>query len=597
MATTRHSYADETLMERRTDQLTDQATVAEVTQSQLQETDDEKSFKGSSSLASLGEVQTVQPLAAQDAPTPRLIDIFRRRGRTFDLDAVATQPSVYDDPQQAKYSQPHPQWENNHRFDPNFRWTWREEKALIRKLDLRIALWAFIMFFSLDLDRENIAQANADDMLKDLGIPDKDYNLGQTLFRVAFLCAELPSQMISKKVGADRWIPAQLILWSIVSASQFGMKGRSSFLAFRWLIGMLQGGFIPDTVLWLSYFYTKKELPLRLAFFWVSNYLVKIVSPFLALGLLRLRGTGGHAGWQYLFLLEGLITLIVGLFSIVNMPAGPTQTKNWFYKKGWFSEREEYIMVNRIIRDDPSKADMHNRQGIDFAGFKKTLWDYDLWPFYALGLTFLIPSYPLSQYLTLQLKRLGFSTSLTNALSIPAPALGLVLLLAVTTLTEVVNNRSFVCMLEDLWSAPCYLALFLLPKSAGHWSYWSIASLQQAAPYVHPAQVAWVARNSGSVRARTISAALYNMCVQISSIIGANVYQPSDKPYYRKGNLAMAILGVAVCGQYLFIYFYYKWRNASRERKWSAMTKEEQIQYLEVHRDDGNKRLDFRFAT
>lgn len=162
--------------------------------------------------------------------------------------------------------------------------------------------------------------------------------------------AELPSQMISKKIGADRWIPAQLILWSAFSAAQFGMKGPSSFLAFRWMIGALQGGFIPDTVLWLSYFYKRSELPLRLAWFWVSNYLVKIISPFLALGILRLRGQNGHAGWQYLFLIEGALTLVVGLFSIVNMPAGPTQTKNWFYKKGWFTEREEYIMVSPFDR-------------------------------------------------------------------------------------------------------------------------------------------------------------------------------------------------------------------------------------------------------
>jgi MFS family permease len=189
----------------------------------------------------------------------------------------------------------------------------------------------------------------------------------------------------------------QMMLWSVVAASQAALSGRSSFYLCRVLIGVLEGGFIPDLVLWLSYFYTSTELPVRLSFFWTALNLTTIVASLLAFGIFHLDNAHGLAGWRWLFLIEvssltpscrdgflstlqGLITLAIGVASVFLMPASAVQTKTWFRPKGWFTDREVKIVVNRVLRDDPSKGDMHNRQAITIKRLWQSLSDYDLWP-------------------------------------------------------------------------------------------------------------------------------------------------------------------------------------------------------------------------
>ncbi|KAI0800679.1 MFS general substrate transporter [Fomes fomentarius] len=542
------------------------------------------------------------------------------QGRSFwrrpkhGLDSIATQPSVFDDSVTLEIYRPPVVWENAHRFDPSARWTWREEYRVVRKIDKYIMVWAFIMFFSLDLDRTNLLQANTDNFLPDLGLTTNDFNLGNTLFKLCFLIAELPSQLVSKRVGPDVWIPTQMLLWSFVCIGQFWLNGRASFLATRCLLGFLQGGFIPDVILYLSYFYTKTELPVRLAWFWVSNYFAEILGAFMATGLLRLRGVGGRAGWRYLFLIEGVLTLGIGIASFFMMPPSPTQTKAWFRPNGWFTEREEIIMVNRVLRDDPSKSNMHNRQGLSVKKIWTILKDWRMWPIYILGLVFQIPIGPPQTYLTLSLRNLGYTTTQSNLLSIPSKVLGAVLQLAVCYLSEIVDSRIIVSVILQFWALPLLIALYTFTENTSQWIYFAVVTLIVGYPSVHPVQVAWASTNSYAVGTRTVSASIYNMFVQASGIIQANIYRDDDKPLYKRGNRDLIAIAVMNMVLYLFTHLFYTRINKRRDRIWDSWTakasdldcslpmkhltclEKQQQEYLDSKKDEGNAKLNFRFA-
>lgn len=315
-----------------------------------------------------------------------------------------------------------------------------------------------------------------------------------------------------------------MVSWSLVASMQAFLSGKASFFATRALLGLIEGGFIPDTVLYLTYFYTTKELPTRLSWFWTAYQATFIVSAFLSFGILHLDGVNGFAGWRWLFALEGCLTGFIGILTYFYLPASPTQTASRFRgRHGWFNEQEEKIMVNRILRDDPSKGGMHNRQGLDLKMLWKCLRDYDMWPIYLIGLTFQLIVQPLSSYLTLLLKSDGFTTFQSNLLTIPAYVLFIVNLLFWTWVSRAAKQKFLVCTISQWWALPCFIALEVLPADANRWVKWALTTLIIGSPYVHAIHVALTSRNAGSVRTRTVASAVYNMFVQASNIIASNV--------------------------------------------------------------------------
>lgn len=291
------------------------------------------------------------------------------------------------------------------------------------------------------------------------------------------------------------------------------------------------------------------------------------------------------------------MTLIIGIFSWGLMPPGPCQTKNWFRgKNGWFSDHEEYIMVNRLLRDDPSKGDMHNREAVGPSQLFKVVKDWEQWPLYLIGLTTYIPPSPPNNYLSYILRKLGFSVFQANLLAIPSQFLFAVNLLIISWVSGKFKERAIVSSISNIWIFPWLVALVALPASSSTWIRYALLTGLLSYPYCHAILVGWNAKNSNAVRTRAVSAALYNMFVQAGNIAASNIYRDDDQPLYRRGN--KILLGICCFNIVLFylVKAFYIWRNKVRDRAWNALTKAQQEDYTLNTTDEGQQRLDFRFA-
>ncbi|KAF8847929.1 hypothetical protein BDZ45DRAFT_754378 [Acephala macrosclerotiorum] len=295
-----------------------------------------------------------------------------------------------------------------------------------------------------------------------------------------------------------------------------------------------------------------------------------IITSLLAFALLHLDGVHGLAGWRWLFLIEGIITLLVGLTAFFLMPASAVQTKTRFRPKGWLTDREVGIVVNRVLRDDPSKGklgwDMHNGKAITPMRLWESLSDYDL--IYALGLTAYIPQSPPGTYLTLNLQELDFSKFTTNLLTIPNSVFGIITLLGITRLSKAVRERTFIAMIQPLWTLPCIITLRVWKGAlVKPWPTYALMTALLSYPYCHAILVGWTSTNSNSVRTRFISAAVYNMCIQLGNIISANIYHTANKPLCHKGSTHLIIINVLAIFLFLFTKAYYVTRNSLRDKK------------------------------
>lgn len=172
----------------------------------------------------------------------------------------------------------------------------------------------------------------------------------------------------------------------------------------------------------------------------------------------------------------------------------------------------------------------------------------------------------------------------------------MITLLAVTSFAGWSRRLALNGLFGQLWALPCLIALYVTNTTTeSKWSVFAIVSVLLGFPLNHAVQVGWVSRNANTVRSRTVSTAMYNMCVQACAVIYSNIYRADDAPRYRRGNRNLIAICVGNIVLYVAVHFYYARVNAQRDKVWNSWTPAEREHYIKTTTDEGSKRLDFRF--
>lgn len=222
------------------------------------------------------------------------------------------------------------------------------EAATYRKVMWRLMPFLFLCYVLAYVDRVNVGFAKLQ-MQQALRMSDSVYGLGAGIFFIGYFFFEVPSNMILQRVGARFWIGPIMIVWGVVSAGTMLVRSATSFYAVRFLLGIVESGFFPGVILYLTFWFTKKHRARMVAAFMSAIPVSGIVAgPISGWILARMNGVGHLSAWQWLFLMEGIPSLIAGAITLYFLTDNPAQAH-------WLNGREKSMVLVRLQEEEHSK--------------------------------------------------------------------------------------------------------------------------------------------------------------------------------------------------------------------------------------------------
>jgi D-galactonate transporter len=224
------------------------------------------------------------------------------------------------------------------------------EDAIYSKVSWRLIPFLFLCYVASYLDRVNVGFAKLQ-MMSDLKFSDTIYGLGAGIFFIGYFLFEVPSNIILSKMGARVWIARIMVTWGLISSAMMFVSSVESFYVLRFLLGVSEAGFFPGIILYLTYWYPAHRRARIIALFMTGIAFAGVIgSPLSGWIMQSMAGVYGWAGWQWLFLLEGIPSVLIGLWVLVYLDDGIRQAK-------WLSESEKIVLENNIREDVKGKAD------------------------------------------------------------------------------------------------------------------------------------------------------------------------------------------------------------------------------------------------
>ncbi|KAL2111023.1 hypothetical protein VUR80DRAFT_380 [Thermomyces stellatus] len=432
---------------------------------------------------------------------------------------------------------------------------------LMRKLDMRLIPIIAVLYLLAYLDRGNIGNARLAGLEDDLDMAGEQYNVALTIFFVSYIVFEVPSNMALKYLSPRVWIPAITISWGVVMTLMGVVHNYEGLLAARFFLGVPEAGIFPASAYYITSWYTRHEAMYRTALFYATASLAGAFSGLLAYAITLMDGVGGLGGWQWIFILEGLVTVVGGVAAVFTIYNGPDSVS-------WLTDEEKrYLKVKLAF--DGNRAGMGTvEDGSKRKYIKDAFFDWQVYLSVIAYLGISVSTYGLVFGLPTIISTLGYTEREAQLMTVPPYVTACVLTIAVAHLSDRLKRRGYFI----LGSLVLAIIGFIMAITTSNDE--SLARVTYAGCFLaccgffpaFPGVISWLANNLAGPYKRAIAMSLQISLGNTGGLIGSNIYLAREKPQYHLGygiSILFIGLGIIAAAAMLFIL---KAINRKRER-------------------------------
>ena len=313
------------------------------------------------------------------------------------------------------------------------------EKRTLRKITWRIVPFIMILYLIAYIDRVNIGFA-AITMKEDLGFTASILGFGAGIFFLGYFLFEVPSNIILHKVGARIWIARVMVTWGIIAGGMAFVESSTSFYVMRFLLGVAEAGFFPGIILYLSYWFPARNRAGVIALFMAAAPIATAIGSPISAALLEMHGIMGLAGWQWMFLIEAIPAVILGVVVFFYMTDRPE-------KAAWIKPDEREWLVKTMQAEDANKGGQQQHSILRGLANPRVL---------ALALIYFGTSaglYTLGIWAPQIIKELGVSSMTVGLLNAIPPIISVVAMILWSRHSDKTNERTWHVALACLTAA------------------------------------------------------------------------------------------------------------------------------------------------